>query len=227
MPGDMAVTSSGVHVLAYLGERTWIEADPNELQGNRVIRVKTPTRNAWFNMPVHIMRWRQFDTNESESSVSASSVQTKVFAPEVASHSKPTPTPNLTSVKLPSSFRFVIKELEMRRETNDQTGNEAIFFSAKLAREGTKPPWWGVFPDLYSLTYTTNTGKRYQGRDVEQGEDYFLDTGDGLYILYSQSDVPKLSRKERVVKVEAEFLIGNEGLAKITTSVPRQSQQQH
>jgi hypothetical protein len=58
-PGDMAVTSSGVHVLAYVGEQTWIEADPNEIQGNRVIQVKTPTRNAWFNMPVHIMRWRQ------------------------------------------------------------------------------------------------------------------------------------------------------------------------
>lgn len=62
-PGDIAVTSSGVHVLAYIGEETWIEADPNELQGNRVIKVQTPTRNAWFNMPVHVMRWRQLEEN--------------------------------------------------------------------------------------------------------------------------------------------------------------------
>ena len=60
-PGDIAVTSSGVHVLAYLGNRTWIEADPNEIYGNRVIQVETPTRNAWFNVPVHIMRWRQLE----------------------------------------------------------------------------------------------------------------------------------------------------------------------
>jgi hypothetical protein len=60
-PGDIAVTSSGVHVLAYIGNHTWIEADPNEIHGNRVIQVKTPTRNAWFNMPVHIMRWRQLE----------------------------------------------------------------------------------------------------------------------------------------------------------------------
>jgi hypothetical protein len=62
LPGDIAVTSSGVHVLAYVGNQTWIEADPNEIHGNRVIQVRTPTRNAWFNMPVHIMRWRQFET---------------------------------------------------------------------------------------------------------------------------------------------------------------------
>lgn len=60
-PGDIAVTSSGVHVLAYIGNQTWIEADPNEALGNRVIKVLTPTRNAWFNTPVHIMRWRQLE----------------------------------------------------------------------------------------------------------------------------------------------------------------------
>lgn len=62
-PGDIAVTSNGVHVLAYIGNRTWIEADPNQALGNRVIKVQTPTRNAWFNMPVHIMRWRQLEDN--------------------------------------------------------------------------------------------------------------------------------------------------------------------
>jgi hypothetical protein len=60
-PGDMAVTSNGVHVLAYLGERTWIEADPSELNGNRVITLTVPSRSAWFNTPVHLVRWRQLD----------------------------------------------------------------------------------------------------------------------------------------------------------------------
>lgn len=61
-PGDIAVTSSGVHVLAYTGHKTWIEADPNEIAGHQVIEVQVPARSAWFNMPVHVMRWRQLET---------------------------------------------------------------------------------------------------------------------------------------------------------------------
>lgn len=64
-PGDIAVTSSGAHVLAYIGQQTWIEADPSAMVGDKVIKVKTPTRNAWFNTPVHIMRWRQFEDRDN------------------------------------------------------------------------------------------------------------------------------------------------------------------
>lgn len=60
-PGDMAVTSNGVHVMAYVGNQTWIEADPSELQGNKVVQVKLPSRIAWFGTPVHLMRWRQLE----------------------------------------------------------------------------------------------------------------------------------------------------------------------
>lgn len=60
-PGDMAVTSNGVHVLAYVGQQTWIEADPNALRGDQVVQVTTPTPNAWFNTPVHIVRWIQLE----------------------------------------------------------------------------------------------------------------------------------------------------------------------
>jgi hypothetical protein len=56
-PGDLAVTSDGTHVLAYLGDSTWIEADPSVM---KVITVLTPSDNMWFNVPVHIMRWNQF-----------------------------------------------------------------------------------------------------------------------------------------------------------------------
>lgn len=59
--GDFAVTSpSGAHVLAYVGNRIWIEADPNAKYGFKVIEVKTPTRNAWFSQNVSICRWNQF-----------------------------------------------------------------------------------------------------------------------------------------------------------------------
>lgn len=55
-PGDIAVTSSGLHVMAYLGNREWIEADP---KAGRVIRVQVPAKdNAWFDMSMQIMRWR-------------------------------------------------------------------------------------------------------------------------------------------------------------------------
>lgn len=59
--GDIAVTQSGAHVLAYIGDKTWIEADPNALFGDKVIEVKVPTRNAWFHAPMSLMRWRQLE----------------------------------------------------------------------------------------------------------------------------------------------------------------------
>lgn len=58
LPGDFAVTSSGVHTLAYIGNQTWIEADPGPM---RVIQVRVPTKNAWFSMPMKIVRWREFE----------------------------------------------------------------------------------------------------------------------------------------------------------------------
>jgi len=61
IPGDIAVTTGGGHTMAYLGNHTWIEADPNLLYGDKVILVETPTRNAWFREPMCLMRWRQFE----------------------------------------------------------------------------------------------------------------------------------------------------------------------
>jgi hypothetical protein len=62
LPGDIAVTVSGVHVLAYLGNREWIEADPHF---GRVVVVKTPaTKNPWFEESVHILRWKQLEEKQ-------------------------------------------------------------------------------------------------------------------------------------------------------------------
>jgi hypothetical protein len=58
MPGDLAVTADGVHVLAYLGNRTWMEADPTL---NKTVEIKMPTDNPWFQIPVVIMRWKQLE----------------------------------------------------------------------------------------------------------------------------------------------------------------------
>jgi NlpC/P60 family len=57
-PGDLAVTADGVHVLAYLGERTWIEADP-EL--GRVVWLMAPAKSVWFKVPMRLVRWRALD----------------------------------------------------------------------------------------------------------------------------------------------------------------------
>jgi cell wall-associated NlpC family hydrolase len=56
-PGDLAATSDGEHILAYLGDRRWIEADPN-LQ--KVVIESVPTANIWFHTSVEILRWRQW-----------------------------------------------------------------------------------------------------------------------------------------------------------------------
>ena len=58
LPGDFAVTTDGVHVLAQMGDKTWIEADPGE---RKVVKVQVPSHNAWFNEPVNILRWTLLD----------------------------------------------------------------------------------------------------------------------------------------------------------------------
>lgn len=60
--GDLAVTQSGVHVLAYVGDDTWIQADPNLANGgNKVIETPVGSRNGWMNMPVVICRWKNLE----------------------------------------------------------------------------------------------------------------------------------------------------------------------
>lgn len=57
-PGDLAITDDGIHVLAYLGNRTWVEADP---EARRVLVLGIPARNSWFDTPVRLVRWRQLN----------------------------------------------------------------------------------------------------------------------------------------------------------------------
>ena len=60
MPGDLAVTSDGVHVLAYLEGGQWIEADPGL---GRVVTLHADNKahdvNTWLKEPVNIVRWRR------------------------------------------------------------------------------------------------------------------------------------------------------------------------
>ena len=53
--GDLAVTVDGVHTMAYVGNRTWMEADPDL---GRVVEVTVPTENPWFKIPVVLVRWQ-------------------------------------------------------------------------------------------------------------------------------------------------------------------------
>ena len=56
LPGDLAITKTGEHVLAYIGYYTWIEADPNSM---RVVTMASPSKSVWFDQPMRIVRWRQ------------------------------------------------------------------------------------------------------------------------------------------------------------------------
>jgi hypothetical protein len=59
LTGDLAVTKGGEHVMAYTGDKLWIEADP---LAHRVITVTAPCQtNAWFHGPMKIVRWRILD----------------------------------------------------------------------------------------------------------------------------------------------------------------------
>lgn len=57
LPGDMAVTTSGLHVMAYLGDNKWIGADPGEMKVT--IFAIPETKNGWFSTPMNIMRWNK------------------------------------------------------------------------------------------------------------------------------------------------------------------------
>ena len=59
LPGDMAVTTSGTHVMAYLGNNKWIGADPGEM---KVTIFTTPEpKNGWFACPMNIVRWSKIN----------------------------------------------------------------------------------------------------------------------------------------------------------------------
>lgn len=45
-----------IHVLAYLGGKQWIQAEPGIM---RVITLTAPNDNDWLKQPVHIVRWNQ------------------------------------------------------------------------------------------------------------------------------------------------------------------------
>jgi hypothetical protein len=56
--GDFAVTQDGAYVLAYVGEHTWMEADP-EPGKMKVVRLRLGRdKSAWFQTPVTVLRWR-------------------------------------------------------------------------------------------------------------------------------------------------------------------------
>jgi len=57
-PGDLAVTTSGVHILVYLGEDKWIQADPGPLKVT-VLHGREDS-NAWFTQPMTTHRWTIF-----------------------------------------------------------------------------------------------------------------------------------------------------------------------
>jgi len=60
-PGDFAITSDGLHALAYLGDHVWIEADPGGEM--KVLRVNARSgKNDWLRVPVSILRWRLLET---------------------------------------------------------------------------------------------------------------------------------------------------------------------
>ena len=54
-PGDMAITSDGVHVVVYAGEGEWIQASPD---AGQVITLDGRSGDSvWFEVPVEMYRW--------------------------------------------------------------------------------------------------------------------------------------------------------------------------
>ncbi len=56
-PGDLAITENGVHLLVFLGDGKWIQADP----GPNKVLIQDPKvdSSGWFKMKSTIHRWRE------------------------------------------------------------------------------------------------------------------------------------------------------------------------
>lgn len=60
-PADMAVTQNGLHVLAYLGNQKWIQADPGL---RKVVINEVPSENGWLKAPIVIVRWAELSAQD-------------------------------------------------------------------------------------------------------------------------------------------------------------------
>lgn len=59
LPGDLAVTADGRHVLVYLREGNWIQAEP--MASKVIIGNSERDQNAWFTSVVTMHRWMAFE----------------------------------------------------------------------------------------------------------------------------------------------------------------------
>jgi cell wall-associated NlpC family hydrolase len=62
-PGDLAVTSNGVHLLVFLGRDSWIHADPGA--GAVITMNGRSSTNGWLRSNVTTHRWRELQ-NEGQ-----------------------------------------------------------------------------------------------------------------------------------------------------------------
>ena len=58
LPGDMAVTTDGIHLMVFLGNNKWIQADP--LAGKVHTAQSDKDQNNWFSSSITIIRWSAF-----------------------------------------------------------------------------------------------------------------------------------------------------------------------
>lgn len=55
-PGDLPITAGGVHVMIYVGDERWIQAEPSI---GRVVTLDGKSKTSdWFDVPVTTHRWR-------------------------------------------------------------------------------------------------------------------------------------------------------------------------
>lgn len=63
LPGDLAITADGLHIMAFVGGKKWVEADPG---AGQVVEVTVPSDDQFFDMSMTLVRWRVLeDANRS------------------------------------------------------------------------------------------------------------------------------------------------------------------
>ncbi len=62
-PGDLGIAGNGFHVLIYLGNRKWIEADPAPRKVV-IVTADSPASKGWRSYPITVMRWWVLEEGE-------------------------------------------------------------------------------------------------------------------------------------------------------------------
>lgn len=181
-PGDLAVTESGIHVVCYLGDGRWVQAEP---EAGRVLVLNGRTEaSQWFGVPVRLYRWRmlearadtaraRFDADLETKPVEAAVFGTATYAGKRATICRV----NVPRVRLRlfrhDAFAPPMTNFCQLAQAVDATGETLVFaMNAGMFR-----------PDRTAQGLLVDNGQMFSRLDLGDGKDNFYLKPNGVFLL--------------------------------------------